>query len=89
MFTKLISRVSTLLAKVQPKGTLILIKFRSQTIKARANNQNYPVIGGRTYIKSDLPSGISQIRQSLDFPIGNEPEDFIVNDTDEKVTSHK
>lgn len=62
--------------------------LRSQTIKARPRHQNYPISGG-TYIKSNMPSGIGQVRQSLDHPLGNEPEDFIVGDTDERVTSHK
>jgi hypothetical protein len=62
--------------------------YRSQTIKARARHHNVPSIGG-AYYKSDVPSSIGKVRQSLDFPLGNEPEDFIINDTDERVTSQK
>ena len=40
-------------------------------------------------IESKMPQGIGKIRQSLDQPLGNDPEDFGLNDTDERVTSHK
>ena len=36
-----------------------------------------------------MPHGIGRIRQSLEQPLGNEPEDFGLNDTDEQVSHHK
>lgn len=39
-------------------------------------------------IGSKMPQGIGKIRQSLEQPMGNEPEDFGISDTDERV-NHK
>lgn len=42
-----------------------------------------------TYITSKMAQGIGKIRLSLDQSLGNEPEDFGLNDTDERVTNQK
>lgn len=61
---------------------------RSQTIKTRSRHPHAEMVGG-TYILSKQPEGIGKIRQSIDLPLANEPDDFGHNDTDEKVTTGK
>lgn len=61
---------------------------RSQTIKTRSRHPHAEMVGG-TYILSKQPEGIGKIRQSIDLPLANEPDDFIQNDTDEQVTTGK
>ena len=61
---------------------------RSQTKKNRQQFSSEKMVGG-TYVVSKMPQGIGRIRQSLDQPFGNEPEDFGLNDTDERVTTQK
>lgn len=46
------------------------------------------MVGGKN-ILAKKPEKIGKVRQSIDFPTGNEPEDFGLNDTDERVTSQK
>lgn len=63
------------------------LSFRDYPQKARRVNPE-KVLTGAT-LGSQMPLGVGRVRQSLEQPIGNEPEDFGLNDTDERVTHQR